>query len=97
MSGLIFISREANPAHADSTTFCACYYSPTHISTETGAMPKKGKKSDKKDQGKKGGKDEEEKEVEKKPFEAPDSTSKELELQKESVYWRLLATQLVLL
>ena len=54
-------------------------------------MPKKGKKSDKKDQGKKGGKDEEEKEVEKKPFEAPDSTSKELELQKESVYWRLLS------
>lgn len=48
-------------------------------------MPKKkGKKADKKDKGKKAGNDEE-KEVEKKPFEAPDSTNKELELQKESV------------
>ena len=46
-------------------------------------MPKKGKKADKKGKGKKSGKDEEEKEVEKKLFEAPDSTSKELELKKE--------------
>ena len=48
-------------------------------------MPKK-KKADKKNKGKKAGEDEEEKEVEKKPFEAPDSTTKELELQKESVH-----------
>ena len=48
-------------------------------------MPKK-KKADKKDKGKKPRKDEEEKEEEKRPFEVPDSTSKELELQKESVH-----------
>ena len=48
-------------------------------------MPKK-KKADKKNKGKKAGEDEEEKEVEKKPFKAPDSTTRELELQKESVY-----------
>ena len=66
------------------------FTSPTHIITKATAcrrqnMPKKkGKKADKKDKGKKAGNDEE-KEVEKKPFEAPDSTNKELELQKESV------------
>ena len=54
-----------------------------HILTCT--MPKK-KKADKKDKGKKR-KDEEEKEEEKRPFEVPDSTSKELELQIESVHY----------
>ena len=48
-------------------------------------MPKgQKKKADKKGKGKKEDKDGEEK-VEKKLFEAPDSTTKELELQKESV------------
>ena len=49
-------------------------------------MPKKAKKTDKKGKGKKGGKDEGEKEAEKKLFEAPDNTNKEVELQKESVW-----------
>ena len=48
-------------------------------------MPKKGKKGGKKGKGKAAEKDGEEPETEKKPFQAPDSTNKELELQKESV------------
>ena len=51
------------------------------VATPREGMPKK--KSDKKGKGKKSGKDEEEKEVEKKPFEAPENTSKELGLQRE--------------
>ena len=46
-------------------------------------MPKKGKKAGKKDKGKKEEKEGEEKNVEKEIFKAPNSTSKELELQKE--------------
>ena len=70
--------------------------SPTHSYYFLGnIMPKKKDKKGK-GKGKKAGKDEEEKETEKKAFEAPDCTTKELVLQKESVHTLALDNCLLL-
>ena len=84
------IIRYSTPRHAHALVTQARNTSPTHYCHSNaieaaGKMPKKGKKAGKKGKGKKAEKDEGELKAEKTPFEAPENTSKELELQIESV------------